>query len=140
MFDRFKYLFISLIFHSSCTNEFFPEKLYDYQVERLLSGGDNKVWDLVIDSQNCQDSVRLFVELLSSSTDDSVVISEIIRGGLCNPDTSLTGHADASSFEDAIFFTDTLNFDNGEFWIIERITNQTLILSVTSELDVYSSK
>lgn len=125
MFVRYRSL-VGFIIFISCTNEFFPEKLYDYQVERLLSGGGSKEWSQVVNSEACQDSVRLLIELVSSAVDDSVSISQIVNGISCNPDTTFIGNADASSFPDAIIFTDSLNFANGNTWIIGKITSSQL--------------
>ena len=93
----------------SCTNEFFPDGLYDYQVERLLSGGSIKTWNQQINSPDCQDSLRLLIELVAASADDSVLVSEIMRGSSCAPDTTPIGLADASSFLGGLRFTDSLN-------------------------------
>ena len=136
MCDRFKFLLVFLVFFS-CSNEFFPENLYDYQVERLLSGGSSQVWDQVVSSESCQDSVRLIIELIASNSDDSVAVSHVIGGNLCNPDTSLLGNADASSFSDAIIFTDSLNFSTGDFWIIESISSKSLKVLNASETITY---
>ncbi|MEM9340307.1 MAG: hypothetical protein AAGA66_16350, partial [Bacteroidota bacterium] len=54
-----------------CTEDDFPEGIYGYQVERLLSGGGQKVWIRVTNSSNCQDSVRL---VISATTNDSVTV------------------------------------------------------------------
>ena len=125
IFARFRAIWLFLLL-TACDNDFFPAGIYDYQVERLLTAGDSKVWSQVISSQSCQDSVQLFLELVSSSSDDSVAISEIFRGPSCDPDTNLIGNADASSFEGAIIFTDSLNLSDGDFWIIEEITSNIL--------------
>ena len=113
----------------SCTNEFFPEGLYDYQVERLLSNGDSKIWNQQVNSNECQDSVRLLVQLVSANTDDSVSISEILRGTTCTPDTTLIGNADASSFLDGLLFTDSLNFADGSTWMVNDISAKSLTIT-----------
>ena len=138
MFARYCIVLIVFVL-LSCTNEFFPEEFFDYQVERLLSGGSTKEWDEIIASENCSDSIRLVIELISSTVDDSVTISQVVRGNNCNPDTSLIGIADASSFSDAIRFTDSLNFANGNFWIIQSITATSLTILNGSETVNYSS-
>ncbi len=131
---RFGILFFFIV---SCDNDFFPAGVYDYQVERLLSADGSKVWRQVITTDVCQDSIRLFVELIPSSADDSVALSEILRGVNCNPDTVFIGNADASSFEGAIVFTDSLNFKNGDFWILELITFTNLRINRQGEIVNY---
>ena len=120
-------LFVWLVM--SCTNEFFPEGLYDYQVERLLSNGDSKIWNQQVNSNECQDSVRLLVQLVSANTDDSVSISEILGGIACTPDTTLIGNADASSFLDGLLFTDSLNFADGSTWMVNDISAKSLTIT-----------
>ncbi|MBC6401703.1 MAG: hypothetical protein GDA51_07835 [Ekhidna sp.] len=116
-----------LVFCFACDRDFFPKDLYDYQVERLLSGGDTKVWNQIIASENCQDSVKLVFSLLSGSPNDSVSVSRLLSNAACDGfDTTRLGNADASSFEDALTFTDSLNFSTGDFWIIQSITSTEL--------------
>lgn len=110
----------------SCSNEFFPQGLYDYQVERLLSGGDSKEWFFTSDDLACQDSVRLLFQLEAFAEDDSLIVSEIFKGQSCSPDTMAVGKCDASSFTDVLLFTDTLNFDSGEQWIISEVSSDFL--------------
>jgi len=124
---RGKWLFVLIFF--GCQSDFIPEGLYDYQVERLLSGGDSKVWFQVVNSPNCQDSTKLFVQLLSNSLDDTVAISRLNLSQDCSVvDTLFIGNADASSFEGAILFSDTLNFSDGSFWTVERITSNEIVI------------
>lgn len=122
----------------SCTNEFFPEGLYDYQVERLLSGGSNKTWNQQVNSSDCQDSLRLRIELVASA-DDSVLISEIIGGSSCAPDTTPIGLADASSFLGGLRFTDSLNFADGTSWIVNEVTSNTLIITTSIGPAIYTA-
>lgn len=117
---------IILLLFCACDNDFFPKGLYDYQVERLLSNDSSKVWLQRVNAENCQDLVRLFVELISEPNNDSLDISEITFSANCTPDTSIIGRADASSFDESLLFTDSLNFANGDFWIISRITSESL--------------
>ena len=123
---RGKWLFLLLF---GCQSDFIPEGLYDYQVERLLSNGDTKVWSQVVNSSNCQDSTKLSIQLISSSIDDSVAISRLVPLADCTGlDTLFIGNADASSFEGAILFTDTLNFSDGSFWLVEHITSNKIVI------------
>ncbi len=143
-------LFISAWIFGSCDSDFFPGGLYDYQIERLLSGGDSKVWNQVVNSTDCQDSVKLLIELVSSSSDDSIAVSlisynfglnELPNSSLCQlTDTVLLGNADASSFSDALLFTDSLNFSNGDFWIIKEITAQRIEILNSLESTFYLSQ
>lgn len=125
--DKLKYGLLALV-GSACGGDFFPQGLYDYQVERLLSADSSKVWSQVMEMDDCADSTWLYIEIIASDSDDSVTISEIVGGASCDPDTNLIGNADASAFSEELLFTDSLNFDNGTYWLIEEITSETLIL------------
>jgi len=119
---RGKWFFLWLL-SFACDTDFFPEGLYDYQVERLLSGEGTKSWNQMLSSDNCQDSVKLVFTLISNSVDDSVLVQRLVANEACSEfDTTDLGNADASSFIDGLLFTDTLNFANGNHWIIEDIT------------------
>ena len=121
-----------LLFCIACDTDFFPEGLYDYQVERLLSSGDTKTWNQVANTDNCTDSVKLVFTLLSSTIDDSVSVERLTSNVACTGfDTTSLGNADASSFSDALNFTDTLNFANGSFWIIRDVSSENLIIEET---------
>lgn len=126
MYVRITSIFLTFLL-LSCTNEFFPEGLYDYQVERLLSGGSSKTWNQQVNSSSCLDSIRLLFDLVASA-DDSVLISEVFRGTSCVPDTTLIGLADASSNLGGLVFTDSLNFANGSSWIVNDLTSKSLTL------------
>ena len=124
---RDKWILASFILFWSCEGDFFPPGLYDYQVERLLTGGDSKVWDLVVDSDDCADSMGLYMVLLSDSEDDSVAISSLVPSANCSSmDTIFIGNADASRFIDRLLFTDSLIFENGDYWLIQSITSSSL--------------
>ena len=115
------------VFCFACDKDFFPEGLYDYQVERLLSGGDTKVWNQVITSDNCQDSVKLIIRLLANAPDDSLSVLRLLSNAACDGfDTTNLGNADASSSIGALIFTDSLNFAGGDFWIIQSVTSTHL--------------
>lgn len=129
-----------LLFILSCTSDFFPSGLYDYQVERLLTDGDTKSWFLRINSENCQDSVRLIMNLVPSTSNDSVSISRLERWSTCNGfDTTFLGTADASSFSGALLFTDSLIFNDGNFWIVQEVTSHDLKLSIGGQEFLYTS-
>ena len=120
----------------ACDTDFFPEGLYDYQVERLLSAGERKVWNQRISSDNCQDSIKLLFTLIPNSLDDSVLVERLTINTTCTGfDTTILGNADASSFSDALLFTDSLNFAGGEYWIIDRISSENLIIDAIEYLE-----
>lgn len=134
---RGRLLFIAVILFA-CEQDFFPIGLYDYQVERLLSGGADKVWMQQVNSTDCSDSTRLYIELVTG-TDDSVRISTLNPMMDCSGfDTVLIGNANASQIEGGLLFTDSLNFADGSFWLVDHITSTQLILQ-TSEPIIYST-
>ncbi len=110
----------------NCSEEFVPDGLYDYQVSRLLSADSNKLWtvtEIFRDKElqslaNCEDSLFL----LFTFTDDSLFVQSLSR--LCLEvegfDTLDIGSAVPSSA--GLVFTDSLVFEDGEYWIIYEIT------------------
>ena len=117
---------VVFLFLIACSEENLPEGIYDYQVERLLTGGSAKTWDQVVSSTSCTDSVKLYFELIT----DSVDISQINPGNACTfNDTVYLGRANASSFPDNNLFTDSLKFSDGDYWIVQRITSELLALT-----------
>ena len=104
------------------------------QVQRLITGGDEKTWILQFRSSegvesalNCSDSIRL----LMSSTSDSVSVTELLPRctGLSDSFDSLdVGNAFVSS-EDGLF-TDSLLFEDGTFWIISAISSERMSLKI----------
>ena len=133
-------LLVLLMICIACNNDFFPEGLYDYQVERLLSGDDSKVWKQVLSSGDCQDSVKLVFTFISNTTDDSVLVQRLVSNEVCSGfDTTSLGNADASSFNDALLFTDSLNFANNAFWIIRSLTSDQLIIDQSTERILFLS-
>lgn len=107
---------------TSCGEDEIQSQFYDYQIERLLSAGDTAIWrPLAISGEgfgldDCQDSVFLFIAQLA---DDSLDIRELLPScdGQSAFDTISLGKAKASVAED-IFFTDSIVFASGRFWII----------------------
>ena len=92
-----------LLLFIGCQQDFFPAGLYDYQVERLLSGGESKVWSEQVGSMNCADSTKLYITLLENSSGDSVSLSILTPRSDCSGfDTTLIGNANASSPSDGI--------------------------------------
>ncbi len=126
---------VALLLCFGCDSDYFPEGLFDYQVERLLSAGDSLVWNQVIDSENCRDSVKLLFEFLSDSRDDSVSVFQLLANDECNGfKIEVLGNADASSFDDELLFTDSLNFADGRTWIIRSITANELKINTPEPL------
>ena len=120
---------VLLLIAIACTNDFFPEGLYGYQVERLLSDGSEKVWLKVVNSSDCADSVRLFIEFIEATTADSIRLSTLNPLPNCSGfDTLLIGNANASSIQGGLLFTDSLLFSNGDFWLVNNITSQSLTI------------
>lgn len=113
-------LFIFLLL--SCTEDDFPTGIYGYQVERLLSGGDEKVWLQVVNSPNCEDSLRLFITPLEAT--DSITVHRLSPSADCAGfDTLQSINANASFLSGGVLFTDSLLFADDSFWIIEAITS-----------------
>lgn len=135
---------VLLIFLVGCAEDNFPGGLYDYQVERLLSGGDSKVWMLVSELENgvasfpsiCSDSTRLLITLTSL---DSVNIVQLIPNIICDAfDTLKLGNANASG---DLLFTDSLRFASGEYWYVQSITGTKLeVFTSASKLENFSIK
>lgn len=114
----------------SCSEEELPIGIYDYQVERLLSGETGlKTWSQVVNSTDCTDSVNITFELIANAANDSLDIT-MITGCANSSNTTLLGRASASSPEGGILFTDSLIFDSGDFWIIDQITSEQLSLRI----------
>lgn len=135
MRDKVLVIFL-LIGLMSCSDESVPAGIYDYQVERLLSGESGiKTWSLQNNAANCTDSVKLLFELVTNTTNDSLDIS-IING--CSPATAtLIGRASASSPSDRIIFTDSLVFASGSYWIVNQITSDQLSLMIDDDQSTY---
>ena len=79
-----------------------------------------------MNSTNCVDSSFLFIQTASDSLD----ISSITRSGSCAGfDTLLIGRAAVSAASND-FFTDSLLFATGNFWIVNELTAKRLTLQV----------
>lgn len=130
MRDKLVLLLLLPILFFSCSEEELPTGLYDYQVERLLSGTDGtKTWSQVVNSTNCTDSIKLVFDLIVDSSNDSLDVS-ITSGCAESLSTILIGRASASSEDDQILFTDSLNFADGTYWIVEQVTAEQLRLNI----------
>ena len=93
----------------SCEEDGFPADLYDYQVERLLHGGTEKMWHT--------DEEGVMCYLLFESLDDSVNVMGITMDF---SDTLSLGMMKASVKR--LLFSDSLLFADGNFWLIEEIS------------------
>lgn len=109
----------------------FQRQLYDYQIERLLSGGETAVWSPVSKRfegdellVNCADSVRFMIDLDA----DSILFRRMV------PRCDATGLFDTvevakgSASVDSQIFTDSILFTTGEFWLINTLFSTTLEL------------
>lgn len=118
-------LLLVLIFVINCSEDFTPEGLYGYQVERLLTNDSNKIWTvtrMMVDNSEismtaCADSLFL---LLTSDT-DSVSVSSLVRD--CSTtselDTTFLGKANTSTI--GLVFSDSLLFASGDYWLISNV-------------------
>lgn len=130
-----------LLFLVGCSEDNFPQGLYDYQVERLLSAGDSKTWMLVSETEDgtiafpttCSDTTRLLITLVDQ---DSISISRLLPNLECNAfDTLKFGNANASG---DLLFTDSLRFATGSFWTIQSVTSSKLeIFTSNKVLEAY---
>lgn len=129
---RDKFLFLIVLVCTSCAEDPFPRGLYDYQVERLLSGGESKTWLLVSMNDNgtitqptiCTDSLRLQVSVINT---DSIQVQLLTPLADCNGFSSKNlGNANASG---DLVFTDSIIFKSGAIWIVNDITSKNLIYS-----------
>ncbi len=128
-------LFIIVVFLTSCGTDEFPNGIYDYQVERLLSGGTSKSWTLISSRSNtgvltpelCSDSVTLiFIDVA-----DSLSVVEQQKSLDCEL-LADTLAANTTSYIRQLF-TDSLVFSN-KVWIINEVTSKTLRLTRESGL------
>jgi hypothetical protein len=103
-----------------------PSGLYHYQIERLLSGGEEKIWVLNSQSINgsSSDIGECPPELLISTYLDSVVIRQLLpKCDTIGYDTLQIGTANAST--DDLLFTDSLVFSDDSFWILKNVYAQS---------------
>jgi hypothetical protein len=118
-----------------CEDEtYYPPGLYGYQVERLISGGEDKVWELAgleVDGQTqsiegCANAVELHVYQGTTAIDVYQIITCEV------PDTLYYGEMTASeagsSASNTNVFTDSLLFENGEvnYVIVKEVTSLRL--------------
>ncbi|WP_421762812.1 hypothetical protein [Ekhidna sp.] len=132
---RDKFLVFALFFAIlSCSEEDLPIGLYDYQVERLLSGqSGDKTWMQIVSSTDCKDSLKLLIE----SASDSLDIFEIRSALDCNVDTIYIGKANASKLIGGLLFADSLVFSDGTYWIVKQITSDFLDIQRNGKQESY---
>ncbi|MDC1516402.1 hypothetical protein N8385_01645 [Cyclobacteriaceae bacterium] len=99
----------------SCEEDGFPAGLYDYQVERLLHGDVEKMWQT--------DEGGVMAYLLFKSFNDSVNVMGITMDF---SDTLSLGMMKASVKR--LLFSDSLLFADGNFWLIEEISAHSMLL------------
>ena len=122
----------------TCRENYFPSGIYDYQIERLLTGGNCKVWlvesenGLALPLDNCTDSIFLVM----SSISDSIDISKVSKQADCSVTNTYLGRANASSYI-LLQYTDSLIFSNGMIWKTHKVTSQTLSLIREDGLSQY---
>lgn len=130
---RTGYLLILIVsvFLACEDNDSFPPALYDYQVERLLTGGEEKAWLMtrnVVDGnlltpETCQDSITLVFKVIEA---DSITCHELRFDENCSLfDSTFYGAFHASGFEN--IFTDSLVFTGGtkRYMLLDQITSES---------------
>lgn len=137
---RGNWLLLSLLI-IGCKNDDIPSSLYDYQVERLLSNGDSKLWVQVIIDASCNEPNQLKIELIESGSNDSLAISRLVSNSDCSGVNEIfVGNADASSFLGSLRFSDSLLFANNSYWILNHITSRSLEISINNKTISYTSE
>ncbi len=111
--------------------DFYPKGLYGYQVDRLISGGESKLWILTaseIDGQaqafeDCGDSLKLYVE-------ERTMGIAVYQLNTCNPTDStffgyMTSSFKAKGLANQYLFTDSLLFEEGteDFFLVKEVTS-----------------
>ncbi len=139
---RGKWVFLAILLFG-CQDDQFQQGLYNYQVERLLSGGDSKTWTLVSTNNDgvvsnpalCSDTLRL---LISTAATDSIHVARLTPEIDCIAFVSEDlGKANASG---NLAFTDSIIFDSGEVWIITEITSENLSFTTRLQSESWQSK
>lgn len=127
---RGRWVWLAIVWAVACDTDFFPEGLYHYQVERLLSAGDSAVWE-VAPIEGCEEaSARYAFTLLMDNTEDSLTVYSLQPTSDCSGyDIIFLGNADASSLEGGLVFTDSLLFSDGTYWILHSLTASQLSLT-----------
>jgi len=124
----------------ACKEDEVPQGLYNYQVERLLSGGTAKTWVLVSTNTDgstatpelCTDSLRL---LITSVATDSINITTLTPRLNCATFDSLD-LGDANATGDLVF-TDSINFESGEVWVILNLSSLDLTIQTSTESNTW---
>lgn len=126
-----KFLAFLAVLTFACSEDF-QQPLYDYQVERLLSGGDRITWTPTSKLLNgeqllnsCPDSVLFMFEL---NSDDSLSFSRLrpVCTQISTYDTLEAVKGNASV--DSQIFTDSIRFSTGDFFLIRSVFSQSMEL------------
>lgn len=120
----------------ACEETFTPSGIYAYQVENLLADFGSKQWTDLTSEPKC-DSLHILLDFTFTSEGDSLVVSEFLP--TCEMtlyDTILVGTAYASRND--LIFTDSLKFDDGTHWIINKIRSNELIIDKSGSIFSYS--
>ncbi len=135
-------MLLALLF-LGCKDDQFPEGLYNYQAERLLSGGDSKTWALISVNRDgvvsnpalCTDTLRLQISTLGA---DSIQVSRLTPNVDCSAFIAEDlGNANASG---TLVFTDSIIFVSGEVWIITEISSENLSLTTRLQSEIWRSE
>ncbi|MEP1096566.1 MAG: hypothetical protein ABJG78_15730 [Cyclobacteriaceae bacterium] len=138
---RGKLVLLAFLF-IACEEDEVPQGLYNYQVERLLSGGAAKTWVLASTNTDgstttpalCTDSLRLLITAVAT---DSINVTTLTPKLNCLTFDSLDlGDANASG---DLVFTDSIVFDSGEIWIIDEITARNLTITTNIQTEKWTS-
>lgn len=139
---RYSLLVVLVAILAACVEDEFPRGLYDYQVERLLSGESEKIWSVVSETEDgvttvptsCSDSLRLYIVPVGT---DSINISWLFPSITCGSfDTLRLGNSNATSEDDSQLFTDSLQFADGNYWLIQSVTSQTSSITTSADATI----
>ncbi|MDW3193811.1 MAG: hypothetical protein R8G66_15675 [Cytophagales bacterium] len=124
-----KFLLLLIGFIWACSEDF-SSQLYDYQVERLLTGGDQATWSptsiLLNGDQllnDCADSVLFMFEL---NTDDSLSLRRLRPNCPGGTLYDTLGIEKGNASVDEQIFTDSIRFSDGGFFLINSVFSQSL--------------
>lgn len=126
---RFILLLMGLVW--ACSDDF-QQQLYDYQVERLLTGGNQATWsptsiqlngDQLLN--NCADSVLFMFEL---NSDDSLEFRRLRPNCPGSTLYDTLGILKGNASVDEQIFTDSIRFSSGHFFLINSVFSQSLEL------------
>ena len=119
----------SILFFSitllACSDDNFPDGLYDYQVVRLLSNESAKNWQLLnVDPEICDSTYYYEISDMIDSVGVSGIRWNCQNGGYT--DTVFFDYAVPSSV--GLNFSDSLIFNNQMYWVVDEITSNSLVI------------